>query len=929
MPIENNQVTINQKINSKFKKTSNLLKEKFFTKKVIKSNIFKVLKSHYFWVFIFGLVLNAFIFRAGLLAYPDIIKGDSLLGPEELVPISDFKTQFIDQQTQPYSLLTSNFEFRIRYSWLTTWVRFYLTLPLALVVLNAVTLLLIYSAVFRILKNVFQNEDYEHFSRNAIIIGALGASLVSYFILIYNKITHFYTLIFGFGLFSIVVSLLFSIYLNYSKTTRKQKLVQIITITLLIVINPATHYIVLSLFIVGMILTLSIIVEFTNLITKKNKPEWGKIVYFLGTIITSAVGYLVYYFTFITNFNSFSVSDYVYLTRTLVTTASSNYLQIFSLQTGSILDFYQFTSYQIKPQIDRQLNIVYSFCIILLIVLAFLPKRFTFKHKINLRLAGLILFITAISVFFASGYSSWFSAHNFASYILSILNTRTDALSQLLTKAITTFFLILRFPHRFLFIFQLMTSFAVGIVITYLVIFLENRVKVSKTILRDTVLVLVLVASVIPYLAGDKISRTLFSGNYDYFLEPYKIPSELKEMKSYLANNSGGRLLVLPSSEVPYRVSQDKQGVEFKLIDKFFIYYLDYPSYYYGLSSDKEYKNAMMLVYLNVSNQNNWFNLVRNKDIEYILVNKTQTQINNYSYRNGLEGQFYSSIELLKTNGLVKKVSDGNNFSLYQINKEYVGKKTNLYLNNDWQSSQDLLFKKDVSLQDYTINDSSKEICKEKNFITFGQVDKQIIDINVLCNKRSLEFNNQLVPFIKSVESTDDYISSAFSLLTTSDSPKFNKYNKLNSINPGTYNSLTKTSAFLVDSNASAIFSLDISEEQKYNLAIRAKSVENKIQTVIKDSSGQKIYDSIQNLADTKNYKNPDGDAVLNNFDYYTLAKQLNLKKGKYTVTITKIDDNPIGIDTLTFYTDQQLSDIKNSYQITKKDTDLYEFIKK
>ena len=935
--LQNNNVVKNQSKIAKFISNSKVKTYLIVRKVINKQTLGKVVKSHYFWVFIFGLVLNAFIFRDVLATYPEIFKGNALVGPEELVPITDFQTQFIDQQLNPFSELTGNYEFRVRYSLLTTWTRFYLALPLlGLVGLNAVSLTIIYAAIYRVLNFFFKAPDKQNDKhklaahKTFLITSSLIAALIPYFVLLYAKITHFYTLIFGFSLFALASSILITILLNYHGQTRNQRNRLVLFVILLTVFNPATHYVILTIFIGAILFTFSFFFNIINLIKDRSKwkTELYRSLYLLSAIILSAAFYLAYYFSYVTTFNKFSVSEYVFITNNLIQNASSSFTQITSLQTGSILDFYHYSDYQIDPPVSRLFNLFYS----LTIPAIFIFSLFQFKKpkgKTQIAVSALLFIIGIIAIFFAFGFNNQYSAHSLTAQILPYLNDHPNFISNLLIQVISTFFLVLRFPHRFLFIYELVVGFSFGIFIMILLNFFNSKFKFYKTIFRHTILILTGIILLLPFFYGEKVSTTLLSGNYDGFLNSYTIPQDLKDIKNYINKNGGGKLAILPSTEIPGRLTLDGNNSSTKLIDKFFIYYLDYPSEYYGLSGSLSYKNNYFLIYLSAYNHQNWFNFLRNKDIEYILVNKKQIVRNQFNSLNNIEKTFADNANDLVNEGIATKAVSGDNFDLIKINKNYVEEQTKLYLNSDWQKTQDSFTNNDVEYPNNSLYNISKDLCSENKFEVMGELEKTIEDINILCNKNILEYNSKLTPFSNKVQSTNDFISNIFSMITTAQSSKENKYNTLNSINPGTYNSLSPEILFIDKPEDTLTYSFNVKDTSSYNIDARVRSANSKIEFTIYNSSGDIKYQAKQTLQDDANFVNSNGDIVLNNFKYYNLAENINFEKGNYLVKLSKIDDSAIGVDTLTFTTAGQLDSVKNQYTITQTDTDIYQFVKK
>ena len=77
--------------------------------------------------------LAAFVvFREVLFAIPSVLSGDAVIVGDELVPFFNPTSQLFDQAKGLFNELTNGYEFRVRYSFLTTWLRHYQVLPFAI-----------------------------------------------------------------------------------------------------------------------------------------------------------------------------------------------------------------------------------------------------------------------------------------------------------------------------------------------------------------------------------------------------------------------------------------------------------------------------------------------------------------------------------------------------------------------------------------------------------------------------------------------------------------------------------------------------------------------------------------------------------------------------------------------------------------------------
>jgi hypothetical protein len=904
----------------------------------LKTIFYSIFKTDYFLVFLLGLVFNLFIFRDVILNWGQILTGDVIVGPDELVPIFNFQTQYLDQQTNPFSELTGNFEFRVRYSWLTTWWRLNQILPFTLVFFNALSLTIIYWSVKKFTNLFFETKKIDS---NFLFSGAFSGAFISYLILMYTKITHFYTLTFGFAIWSVGIVLSILLFLNFENLKRHQIFKRGAFIVLITVFNPATHYVVLTIFLIALLLTSDVLSKTWTTIKIKKIPDLRRPITL--TIIASliALGYLLYYFAFVTTFGKFGVQDFVGLTRRIIEASSSSIWQIISLQTGGILDFHHHALYQIEPG-NRLFNLIYSLAVIgVFLITVFWVKQKTITPHTKF-LGFFNSFLAILAVFFAIGYQNQFSAHNFASWVLGYTGDSTNIISRFLTSAITTFFLVLRFPHRFLFIYQLTVSFAISICLVWL---LQNLISHWFNFKKQILSTLIIILALIPYFAGQQIAPTFFSGNWSGFFAPYQIPQDLKDIKQYLAQSkiqNKGKLLLLPSSEIPLRTTENNQQ-EIKTIDKLWIYYLNYPSLYYGLGSENSYKDNFFLVYFNLINNRSWLNLVRNKGVEYFLVNKNLGIRDGYNYRNDIEKKIQGDFDQLEKQGLVKKEIDGQNWTLYKLDDNLVSEKTNLFLNDDWSKTSREIFSRDVIFPDYTFYNINRDICEQNQFAIYGgnKVNfnsrqepnyinqKNTKDLNLMCFKREIQYNDNLLPFKRDLSSTNDFISNSFTILTTGDSPQLTTYNNLDSVNPGTYGSIDKKMIFLTEKSSKLQFLFNLKEGGVKNIDLRAKALDNRLKITLKNNDGKTLLENNIQARDTNNFINTRGDYVLNNFNYYTLINKYDFQKGDYILEIEKLDDNTIAFDALTYYSDDQLQAVRDSYEIQNLEQNLWLYTKK
>ncbi|MHA4875092.1 hypothetical protein, partial [Enterococcus faecium] len=74
------------------------------------------------------------IFRDVLFAIPSVLRGDAVIAGDELVPFFNWHSQLLDQAAGQFNELVNGYEFRVRYAFLTTWLRYYAVLPFAILI---------------------------------------------------------------------------------------------------------------------------------------------------------------------------------------------------------------------------------------------------------------------------------------------------------------------------------------------------------------------------------------------------------------------------------------------------------------------------------------------------------------------------------------------------------------------------------------------------------------------------------------------------------------------------------------------------------------------------------------------------------------------------------------------------------------------------
>ena len=190
------------------------------------------------------------IFRHVLTAIPSVLRGDAVIAGDELVPFFNPSSQLLEQAEGQFNELVNGYEFRVRYAFLTTWLRYYKVLPFAILLVIPTLFWVTYLTVARFMDKVFTS-----LSTQAIYLATAFPVTLIYLIMTYSKITHFYTLILG-----LVLMTISSLWMLYALlfAGRKWKRYMVLS-SLATLFNPAIHYLILfSLFFGITIVTLLI-----------------------------------------------------------------------------------------------------------------------------------------------------------------------------------------------------------------------------------------------------------------------------------------------------------------------------------------------------------------------------------------------------------------------------------------------------------------------------------------------------------------------------------------------------------------------------------------------------------------------------------------------------------------------------------------------
>ena len=637
--------------------------------------------------FIVFLIAHSFIFRGIIYNIPEILSGDKVLTAEELIPFFDWNTQFFDQVMNSYSDLTRSEEVRVGYSFLTSWVRYYKFLPFSIIILNTISIWILCFAVLLLLRRV-----YENVSEKWLVLSAGSAALVVHLILLYAKITHFYTLIFGFSLFSLCTSLFIVGFCQ-----QRPYFKYIITAALLDLVNPAVHYHLLSIIVWTVVIFTFALFNVSRTSSKQVFKNLGLAM--LVLLLVSITPYFLYIKHFILSKldDKFGVECIIPVTYNIIQSTSSSLIEILSFQIAGPINQWLHGRYNI-PQVEF---LAYSLLLVAPIVFLFYRKKCAklARGETNMAIIFPLYMMLLIAVWMSLGYQSPFSFHSIIATIARTFHTNSSLITNLGLKATYNLIHILRFPHRFQFIFLYSSCVLISITIVMSLMALDElRVKrLYKRLMKLAIPILLLV----PLISNVDYRTVLVSGNFSDFLEPYAIAEDLKAIRRIVVGDrKPGRILLLPSVRYGFHV-RDLEGNVHVLHDKFYIYYLNVPSVLYSEGNLQNCMHGFLLYHAFKAGLSSWIDVLRNNEIKYIVFNKEAIPKGiGPLYLWGIEKQIWRC--LLHSPNL-RLVYNGSRYLLFEIIPLTERKSGRLLVITDWYTYFNFLIANESTLSTHNI----------------------------------------------------------------------------------------------------------------------------------------------------------------------------------------------------------------------------------
>lgn len=835
-------------------------------------------------IFALLLAVHAFIFRDVLAAIPEIFAGNASIVREELVPFFNFGTQFWGDNA---SALTSSEEVRVSYSFWTAWVRYDAVLPFALVILNAISAFILFYAFHRLGR---------HFYRKSLfgVLAALLAAFLIHMILLYAKVAHFYVLIIGFSMFALSVSL-FIEQLFFGKRLSKGN---IAAVTLLMLFNPAIHYHVIFYIVALIVVIAHLIVTFVM-----NRQYFWKYVrrnflYFGLIILLSLVPYIIYIAAVTPASND--VGTQIPVNYWMMYYASLSLPFIFSLDTAGHIDLIKYGNY--FAPLPRFGTMIVTF----LVASIFLYKRWRTLQPVY-RVCLLTLFMLMLfAMWMTIGYSenSPYSFHMVFGNISLFFASMGGALGDALANVMQLFINVLRFPHRFQFIYFYAAGVLLTIALVWLYAALRNKMK---PLIAGFLVVLI---ALFPLFGSGDYRGAMLSGDLANFAQPYYIPDDLKQIKQQLQNQQDTKLFVLPTLESGREIIHGDKRYSF--LDKYLIYYLNQPTLYYGVGANTENKIIAYMAYRAIAYDEPWWQQILANTLgitDIIVPSNVEPRDNGLTYMRGIEAHIDTS---LAASTMYKETYKGSKFSLYSL-KESIDTSKKTLVNMNWQNmlryfmrdeSHDSQYFFPLQLRDFLESDGKKYLATDSPERSFYDVYSLKADKVFVPRPVSLPFSPEYV-------ASTNFTNNALSLSVLQS--KTDQYNYLRENVPSLVNLQRPAFVGLTQGETELGVSVKAPESGTYRVLLHGGSKSDKIAATI---NGQQI--ELQKIADDQNQP----------YDYLDVTyfyADVELPAGTHELSIQNTDQAGIIVDSVVLMPTKDIPERFNSWLQPTDQKDVYE----
>jgi len=914
---------------------------------------------------------SLFMFRKVIPFIPQIMNGDSVINGDELVPFFNWNSQLLDQAAGKFNEITNGFEFRVRYAFLTTWVRYYKVLPFAIIFLIPQIFWWAYLVVAWLLSTIMPQ-----FKSTSVYKITGGAVCIVFMIMIYGKITHFYTLILGFSLFLVAaMNMLYGLAFKQKNPYKHFFIACVIT-----VFNPAVHYLVLFGLYMALTVVTLLVIELGAVARaghwryifrprtwlaglrylKANRRDllvnngfWrcigACVMLIVVTLIPYALMVKLIFLRGVPNLSETVPADYYFIKD-----ASIPIEHVLAFDLAGIMDKELTGDYLAKE--PRVQNFAYS--ILLFVPLLYKPaRRKIFNSPYLQRFAAVMYTNTIFSMWATLGYTGAEGVptfHRTIAFVSNLANGTQTGIGDLVVTLMSTITLVLRFPHRFRLIMLMLSC----VLLPMGFVWLENEVaerwrnyrakrnQQGQTRWQGRLPLIVALVSLLPVLSVPEYTMVYTSGDFNHFLRPYPL-APLRQLKQVLLGLPRGKTVVFPPTETA-KANMDIDGYEHKFIDKFHAYYLDLPSYYYGLTGDSNNKHHFFLLLRAMYYEQPWWiNIARDLEIKYIVINKEleANPVGGQEYLREVERVILPEMDRRKD--YVRKLFENESYVLYEFTDLPTAERVPLLIETDWPTYIQILSRNLDLTRHYDLRHTMMlgEL-EEFDNLTLVTNDEHMAALDLFIKKNEKLYfkpSSNIMAFNPNLISSAYYLSPMFRLFQFfSDS----KWNRLNMITPGLWGTLNggfigvpKQTQFRID--------LNLPESGTYHLMMRGVASSNEMLMSSKALTESKwinlrarperlafydkakVFTANRTPLDIDQFTNaelgemiPSDVVVINSqYDYFDLGT-VTADKGKYPIYFDKNDSNPLlveGIVAVPEETYQTLSLPDNVHVVTEK----------
>jgi hypothetical protein len=838
----------------------------------------------YKWSFLLMTLFLAFSFRAALIDIPNQIRGESFIAFDELIPIFDMQSQYLDQFTQGYSPLTNTNEIRIRYSAMSTWTRYYPIITLSLIIVNAISFLIFVYTSKRIIDLFF---TYARISRSSKLLLATVVNFPIFIILLYNKVTHYYTLILGAALFALAIEL--TLELLFAKKFRDGGL---LVLFLLVLLNPAVHYHLLFYVFAAFVIALAIII---NIVFRQQrlKDSLISLTKLIVICVLSAVLYSMFLFSNNSAYTADNLNSLAAVNVSLIDNSSTTLDHVLSLDMYSPLDNYLYQQY--LPAQARVANMGILLISILALFMLLVPairKRLGIIDTKLAKVIVLVLFLAlAMSIYFAVGLTFEGSV-----YSLLVNNIASPFFNTPIGKLVLTigqtFVQVIRFPHRFQFIYLVALSLLASITAACVYIIagkVITRFYSRRQFIRLSIIIAAVGYMTLPFMGTNLFSTMIGSGNWNGAFDPIEL-SQYRQIRDIIPKD--GKVFYAPYLEFNKFVN-DGDDIPHRFIDKFWLYLFNHDSSYYGLGGDVKNKlNAFLFYRAALFEDSWWLKVLRDQDFKYLVMIKNATS-ETFDSDNSVEASIVS-------NSSLRKLYESDNFILYTFEEPAEAEQLNIML--DWPNYIKLMNENSpLNRQkfEYPFNKIGSQLSGQQILTDDSNNLKYMVEAFEVPKSVSHVSGTELT-FRKDVYSASYYQASVLSMLSILDNDIAN--NKIGIPFPSV---MMKSLHQYAGSTKPFATEITIQANNRCSLIFSGSYTDNKVKFTLR-KNGNTLAEAEHELKS----------ATDKNDIQFTKLELPELESGKYTLLFDKLDSSPLLVN----YVLCSNPEYQNNLKLTKQD---------